>query len=636
MSAAGKFFGIGVGPGDPELLTLKAARILAAVECDLPAGNRNGPGRLRGRIIESLRLDANKFRPIALCMSRNRDADEDAYDKAAQQIGADLEHGKSAAWITEGDPLFFSTFLHVWAALRRRSPQAEVEIVPGVTSVQAAAAFARFPLAALGESIAIVPAAYGIDHLPDILRDFPVVCLLKVHAVFDRLLDQLAQMPQAPDAVYVEKVGTAEQRLVHDLCDAARASDSLFFARAAAPPGKEASVTAAGGRIFVVGVGPGHADLLTPQAARAIGEAEVIVGYAGYFPWVEQLIAGKERIALPLGQERERAALALEHAARGRTVAVISSGDPGIYAMASVVLEMLGTMELDARPRIEIVPGVSALNAAAALLGAPLGHDFAAISLSDLLTPWRVIEDRLAAAAGADFVLALFNPKSERRDWQLARAREILLGSRPAATPVGIVRNAFRPDQSVCVTTLDQMNPAAIDMFTIVIIGNRSTRLQAGMMLTPRGYDIAPTAKLPIPPRKPEEITAESFRIIEAEIGPHPFGALEWPIVRRMIHAAGDVELARSVRFTRRCLGGGAGGARAARRSSPTSPWCGPASTRRPPRRSASSCIAFSTIPISRRWPAMPTPPAARSPWSGRSTRSATASTSSATPRPPF
>lgn len=303
------------------------------------------------------------------------------------------------------------------------------------------------------------------------------------------------------------------------------------------------------GRVFVVGVGPGRADLLTPQAACALELADVIVGYSGYFPWVEGLIAGKERIALPLGQERERARIAVERAAPGRTAAVISSGDPGIYAMASVVLEALEAIDEARRPSVEIVPGVSALNAAAALLGAPLGHDFAAVSLSDLLTPWPMIERRIRAAAGADFVIALFNPKSERRDWQLGRARDILLACRSPATPIGIVRNAFRPEQSIRITTIEQLDSAATDMFTIVIVGNSSTRRFGDMLVTPRGYDNSPTEQSPTAPRRPADIVAESFRIIDAEVGPHRFNEREWPIVRRMIHAAGDVELVHAVRF---------------------------------------------------------------------------------------
>jgi precorrin-3B C17-methyltransferase len=244
------------------------------------------------------------------------------------------------------------------------------------------------------------------------------------------------------------------------------------------------------GRIFLVGVGPGHRELLTPQAAAALAQAEVVIGYAGYFAWVEDLIRGKEWFALPLGQEKERARVALEHASQGRRVAVISSGDPGIYAMAGVVLETLATVPPDHRPEALVVPGVSALNAAAALLGAPLGHDFAVISLSDLLTPWKTIEKRLSAAASGDFVLALFNPKSARRDWQLTRAREILLGHRSGSTPVGIVRHAFRPEQEVELATLEKLHVAKVDMFTIVFIGNSTSRFTDGFILTPRGYEV--------------------------------------------------------------------------------------------------------------------------------------------------
>lgn len=217
MTAPAKFYGIGVGPGDPELMTLKAARILAAVDrIFLPAGQAGSAG-FAGRIVESLRLEANKFRPVPLCMSRQRDADLDAYDRAASEIASELHAGRSAAWIAEGDPLFYSTFIHVWAALVRHAPGIDVEVVPGVTSIQAAAAYAGLPLARLDESIAIVPAAYGIERLPELMREFSVVGLLKVHNVLDDLLDCLAAVNQPIDAVYVEKVGTREQRLVRNL-----------------------------------------------------------------------------------------------------------------------------------------------------------------------------------------------------------------------------------------------------------------------------------------------------------------------------------------------------------------------------------------------------------------------------------
>lgn len=242
------------------------------------------------------------------------------------------------------------------------------------------------------------------------------------------------------------------------------------------------------GVLFVVGIGPGHRDLMTPQAVAALGHVDVVIGYDGYLSSISDLLADKDRIALPLGQEEERARIAIDLARAGRRVAVISSGDPGIYAMASLVLETLNSVPLDARPSVEIVPGLSALNAAAALLGAPLGHDFAVISLSDLLTSWEAIDKRLTAVAAADFVVALFNPQSRRRDWQLPRAREILLAHRSGTTPVGVVRNAYRPGQAIVRTTLTALDTGAVDMFTIVIIGNSMSRFVGGFMVTPRGY----------------------------------------------------------------------------------------------------------------------------------------------------
>ena len=239
------------------------------------------------------------------------------------------------------------------------------------------------------------------------------------------------------------------------------------------------------GRLFVVGLGPGERAAMTGQALDALRQTEVIIGYDGYFTWIADLIAGKECLALPLTQEAERARLAVEHLRSGRVVCVISSGDPGVYGMASLVLEQLGEQD---HANIAIVPGVSAVNAAAALLGAPLGHDFAVVSLSDLLTPWELIERRLRATAEADFVLALLNPKSQRRDWQYRRAQEILASCRSPDTPVGIVRNAYRPGQTIARTTLANMAEAFVDMFTTVIVGNSRTRRLGEFVVTPRGY----------------------------------------------------------------------------------------------------------------------------------------------------
>jgi precorrin-3B C17-methyltransferase len=207
---------------------------------------------------------------------------------------------------------------------------------------------------------------------------------------------------------------------------------------------------------------------------------------------VADLLAGKECIAMELGQELERAERAVAQARAGRTVAVISSGDAGIYGMAGPVFRVLTDLEWDGQsPELEVVPGVSALQSAAALLGAPLMQDFCAISLSDLLTPWETIRRRLTAAAQGDFVVVLYNPRSQRRTIQLVEAREILLGHRPATTPVGLVRDAYRPGQRVTITNLAGLMEhfASVDMVTTVVVGNSTTYLQGGRMVTPRGYE---------------------------------------------------------------------------------------------------------------------------------------------------
>jgi precorrin-3B C17-methyltransferase len=325
------------------------------------------------------------------------------------------------------------------------------------------------------------------------------------------------------------------------------------------------------GRLFVVGLGPGDRSALTGQALAALRRAEVVIGYSGYFPPVADLLQGKECLALPLTQEVERARLAVEQLRRDRTVCVISSGDPGIYGMASLVLECLAAEE-ELLSQVEIVPGVSAVHAAAALLGAPLGHDFAVVSLSDLLTPWHAIERRLEAAASADFVLALLNPQSRRRDWQYRRAAEVLARHRPSEAPVGIVRNAYRPGQSVEITTVARMAEAPVDMFTTVIVGSTQTRRVGPVVFTPRGYPVGQAASLVPGCRTSEaacptgDILADSFRIIDAEVGPHSFAPDEWQVVRRMIHAAGDLDLVRSACFT---PGAVAAGVQALRRRAP-------------------------------------------------------------------
>ncbi|MSQ07260.1 MAG: precorrin-3B C(17)-methyltransferase [Dehalococcoidia bacterium] len=246
------------------------------------------------------------------------------------------------------------------------------------------------------------------------------------------------------------------------------------------------------GKLYLVGLGPGDAAHLAPAALAALQESQVVVGFRGYMEQVESLLSGKECVAMELGQELERAARAVAQAQAGRTVAVISSGDAGIYGMAGPVFRVLTDLGWDGTaPEVEVVPGVSALQSAAALLGAPLMQDFCAISLSNLLTPWETIRRRLTAAAQGDFVVVLYNPRSLRRTTQLLEARSILLEHRPASTPVGLVRDAYRPGQRITITDLQGLEEriALVDMVTTVVVGNSTTYMQGGRMVTPRGYE---------------------------------------------------------------------------------------------------------------------------------------------------
>lgn len=241
-----------------------------------------------------------------------------------------------------------------------------------------------------------------------------------------------------------------------------------------------------------MGLGPGEAGYLNPNAAAALRECDVVVGFRGYIEIAGDLLQGKEVVSMELGQELERAAKAVDLASEGKSVAVVSSGDPGIYGMSGPVFQVLTDRGWDGKdPRLESVPGITAMQAAAALLGSPLMQDFCAISLSDLMTPWETIKLRLESAAKGDFVVALYNPRSQRRQWQLLEARRILMEHQSGDTPVGIVGDAFRPNQRVTITDLEHLEEVApqIDMVTTVVIGNSTTYLHQGRVITPRGYE---------------------------------------------------------------------------------------------------------------------------------------------------
>ena len=270
------------------------------------------------------------------------------------------------------------------------------------------------------------------------------------------------------------------------------------------------------GKIIVAGIGPGSESDITPAVLSAIRQSDVIVGYKYYFRFIEKIIR-PGAICIDSGMKREtaRAAEAYNYATEGKVVTVISSGDAGIYGMAPLIYEM--KREKGSDISIEALPGISAFQKAASLLGAPVGHDFCVISLSDLMTPWELIEKRIKAAASADFITAIYNPKSEGRYWQLYRLIEIFLQERDPQTPVGFVRQAGREEQEVTITTLADFDPEQVDMFTVILIGNSQTYQFENKMITPRGYygEIKMAAKeIGIG----QDIMIRSFRTIEKEL----------------------------------------------------------------------------------------------------------------------
>ncbi len=237
----------------------------------------------------------------------------------------------------------------------------------------------------------------------------------------------------------------------------------------------------------MAGIGPGSKDDITPAVLKAVQQADVVVGYKYYFQFINDFVPqGCECIDTGMKKERQRAEQAFELAEQGKTVVVISSGDAGIYGMTPLIYEM--RRERKSSVEIESLPGISAFQKAASLLGAPIGHDMCIISMSDLMTPWDVIERRITAAAVADFVTAVYNPKSTGRYWQLYRLQELFLQHRAPSTPVGYVRQAGRDEQEIKVTTLDQFDPEDIDMFTVLLIGNSQSYISDNRIITPRGY----------------------------------------------------------------------------------------------------------------------------------------------------
>lgn len=300
--------------------------------------------------------------------------------------------------------------------------------------------------------------------------------------------------PSVAEAAALQAAGVktlwVSKQIYRDPLPTASTSNRIGQAVTVAIAQAEQEYTGRTGHLFLVGTGPGELDQITPAAQTAIVQADVVIGYSLYLDLIKPLLRPGQMVeSYPITQERQRGERAIDLAQWGLTVAVVSSGDCGIYGMAGLVFEQLRARGWDGKtPAVQVFPGISALQAAASRVGAPLMHDFCAISLSDLLTPWEVIQNRLKAAAQADFVCILYNPRSRTRTEQLHTAKRIFLEARSGHTPVAMVRSAYRVDEEITLTTLEQFNPDHVDMLTTVIIGNQSTDIYENWMITPRGY----------------------------------------------------------------------------------------------------------------------------------------------------
>jgi precorrin-2 C20-methyltransferase/precorrin-3B C17-methyltransferase len=473
---SGRLYGVGVGPGDPDLVTVKAARLIGAADVvAYPRARGDGVARtIAAPHLPEGVVELPLTYPVTVEPTDDYEARLAAfYDAGAAEIAAHLDAGRDVVVLCEGDPFFYGSYMYLHERLAHRYP---TEVVPGVTSFSAAAAAAGTPLVKRDEVFTVLPGTLPADELATRLRSADAAVVLKLGRTFARVCEAAEAAGVAERAIYVERASSPVQRIA-PLREAAQVPYMSLVLVPSGPRGRR------GGRVSVVGLGPAGAQWLTPEAQAELAEADVLVGYRTYVDRVPER-RGQRRFATDNREELARARHALELAAGGERVAVVSSGDPGIFAMAAAVLEARDGHDVDVR----VVPGLSAMQVAAARAGAPLGHDFAVLSLSDNLKPWPVIERRLEAAGGADLALALYNPASRSRRDQLERALSVLRRHRAPDTPVVVARAVGSDDETVKITTLAELDPAAVDMRTLLIVGSSQTRVAGGRVYTPRSY----------------------------------------------------------------------------------------------------------------------------------------------------
>ncbi|MPZ97472.1 MAG: precorrin-2 C(20)-methyltransferase [Propionibacteriales bacterium] len=486
----GRLYGVGLGPGDPELVTRKAARLIA--DADVVAYHAGTHGNSIARAIAADLIPATAFEerliyPVTTGITNHpggyAGAMADFYEESARRLAAHLEVGRDVVVLAEGDPLFYGSFMYMHDRL---ADSFETEVVPGVTSVSAASAAVASPLVRQTDVLTVLPGTLPEPELARRLADTDGAVIMKLGRTFPAVRAALAAAGRLGEALYVERASTGREVVLPvkdvdpgtvpyfsiilvpgDTTPHAQRHESPGSAPAAEPP--------AAAELLVVGLGPGDDGWTTPEVSAALASADHVVGYATYVNRVPQR-AGLQRHATGNTVEIDRARHALDLALAGQRVAVVSGGDAGVFGMAAAVFEAAED-EKYAGVAVRVLPGLTAMQAVAARAGAPLGADFAVLSLSDRLKPWALIERRLVAAAEADFVLGIYNPASRSRTTQVAQAREILLRHRPADTVVVVGRDVGRGGESVEVTTLGELDVCSIDMRCLLLIGSSGTRV---------------------------------------------------------------------------------------------------------------------------------------------------------------
>jgi precorrin-2 C20-methyltransferase/precorrin-3B C17-methyltransferase len=504
-SGAGILYAVGVGPGDPELLTVKATRLIAAADVIAYHSGTKGVSIARS-IVAHLMPEGVREELLAYPVTVGA-VDHvggyygeiaEFYDDSAARLATHLAAGRTVIVLAEGDPLFYSSYMYLHDRLAGRF---RCEIVPGVTSVSASSAAVGAPLVRHEDVLTVLPGTLPVPELARRLADSDAAVIMKLGRTFAGVREALRQAGRLDAAVYVERASTGGE----NVCPVAEVdADAVPYFSSIVVPGRDRRADSGGraaitdpfvvpsetsdAELLVLGLGPGPDRWVTPEVTDALGLVDHVVGYGPYVDRVPPR-AGLQRHASGNTVELDRARFALDLALRGEKVALVSGGDAGVFGMASAAFEAVAADTRYNAVRVSVLPGVTAAQAVAARAGAPLGGDYVVLSLSDRLKSWQVIEHRLRAAAESGLVIAIYNPASRSRTTQVAQARELLLTYRSPTTPVVIGRDVGRPGEQVVVTTLGELDESTVDMRCLLIIGSPVTSISGGRVWTRRSVD---------------------------------------------------------------------------------------------------------------------------------------------------